>query len=147
MRRAQADAQGFRTAYFAVKIINKDIIVTAGLHFGERNFLPVLSHMVDVYKLGIFRPVPAFQHLKQRNGGIGRGHGRNALLHGKPMQCDEISHRCVLYRAGIENIVNQAVFHQRYNIVALGGVWHRFYRNAHTPDGLRRAGCGVQLQP
>ena len=55
-------AQRFGTGNSSVKVFNENVIVAAGVHFGEGNGLPPGTHVVDIHQLGIIGTETALQN-------------------------------------------------------------------------------------
>ena len=147
VRRAKADAQRFGAGDLAVEIFDEDIVVAAGMHFGKADFLPPRAHIVDVHQLGVAAVEPAFDDLRQCVGGVQRSEARDPQLHSVAVQLGVVADGRVFDRAGVDDIVQGAAFHQPADLVAFGDVAHRVHRDPQLRDGGGGAARGVQRQP
>ena len=71
---ADADGQRLGAGDAAVAVVKVNVVVAAGLHLGEGDFLPLGAQVVDVDELGVEQAVSRGGDVRERVGRVQRGH-------------------------------------------------------------------------
>lgn len=79
-----------RTGDGAVKVLQEDIVVAAGLHLGKLQPLPLRAQVADIHQLGVTLVIAAGQDIRRGAGRVQRGQTGDSQLDAAVVQMDEI---------------------------------------------------------
>ena len=123
----EGHAERFRTGDLPVEILQKDIVVAARLHFGERNALALVPQTANVNQLCIVLRIAGGQNIRQGAGGIQRSQAGDAELDTAAVEVDEVPDILRLCGAGQNDVIDLSLFQQTHD----AAVTAQFADNLH----------------
>ena len=80
------------------------------------------THPGDIHKFRIARVIIRREDLRKGIRGIQGRQARDAQLHGPAVDGDKIAHGLILYRSGIDDIIQLPAFQKPQKIIAFYGI-------------------------
>ena len=145
MRCAEVHAQRFGAGDSVVEILYKDIVVSAGMHFGKVDFLSPAAHCVDINELSVVGVKASGYHIGKGICRVKRGYAWNSQLHSATMKRYVISHGGILHGAGVNNVIKGFSFHQIGDLVTVRRIFDKGNRDPDAGNFPCRSDCRIKL--
>ena len=142
---ADADGQRLGAGDAAVAVVKIDVVVAAGLHLGESDFLPLGAQVVDVDELGVEQAVSRGGDVRERIGRVQRGHAGHRGQERLPVQRDVVVVRAARGRARVDDETQLVLRQQPQFAVVVAELVDDRHVDAQRGDGRRRALRGVDF--